>query len=95
MARVLAVDGDQTGLVGGSVHGLQGGDELVIFRATTARVGNSEIFATTRPVAVVKCDGVGTESSQCRVTRRDPALAPQAGDYAVLSDFSATGVRAE
>ena len=95
MGRVLAADGNQLGLVGGSTHGLQGGDELVVFRATTAKVGTTEVFATTRPVAVVRCDGVGTETSQCAVIRRDPAFKPQAGDYAVLSDFSATGVRAE
>ncbi len=95
MGRVLAVDGTQVGIVGGSVHGLQGNDELVIFRATTARLAGGEVFATTRPVAVVRCDGVGTESSQCTVFRRDPAYQPQVGDYAVLSDFSATGIRTE
>lgn len=93
MGRVLAVDGDQLGIVGGSVHGLQGGDELVVFRATTARLGDSTVFATTRAVAVVRCDGVGTETSQCSLIRRDPALQPQKDDYVVLSDFSATGVR--
>lgn len=95
MGRVLAVDGTQVGIVGGSVHGLQGNDELVVFRATTAKLPGGEVFASTRPVAVVRCDGVGTESSQCTVFRRDPAYQPQVGDYAVLSDFSATGVRAE
>ncbi len=95
MARVLAVDGNQVGIVGGSVHGLQGADELVIFRATTAKLAGGEVFASTRPVAVVRCDGVGTESSQCTVFRRDPSMQPQTGDYAVLSDFSATGVRSE
>ena len=93
MGRVLAVDGEQLGLVGGSIHGLQGGDELVIFRASVARVGETQVFATTRALAVVRCDGVGTETSQCQVTRRDPAFKPEAGDYAVLTDFSATGVR--
>lgn len=93
MGRVLAVDGDQLGIVGGSVHGLQGGDELVVFHATTARLGDSTVFATTRAVAVVRCDGVGTETSQCSLIRRDPALQPQKDDYVVLSDFSATGVR--
>ena len=94
MGRVLALDGAQLGLVGGSTHGLQGGDELVIFRATVAKVGTTEVFSTTRPIAVVRCDGVGTETSQCAVFRRaDAKVQPQAGDYAVLSDFSATGVR--
>lgn len=95
MGRVLAVDGEQMGLVGGSIHGLQSGDELVIFRATVAKVGETQVFATMRPVAVVRCDGVGTETSQCTLVRRDPALNPQQGDYAVLTDFSATGVRSD
>mgnify|MGYP006976406619 CR=1 FL=1 len=93
MGRVLAVDGEQMGLVGGSIHGLQSGDELVIFRATVAKVGETQVFATMRPVAVVRCDGVGTETSQCTLVRRDPALNPQQGDYAVLTDFSATILR--
>jgi hypothetical protein len=93
MGRVLAVDGNQIGMVGGSTHGLQGGDELVVFRATTAKLGESTVFATTRAVAVVRCDGVGTETSQCTLIRRDPAFQPQKDDYLVLSDFSATGVR--
>jgi hypothetical protein len=95
MARVLAVDGEQLGFIGGSVHGMQGGDELVVFRATVAKVGETQVFATTRPVAVVRCDGVGTETSQCVLIRRDPAMTPQKDDYAVLTDFSATGVRQE
>ena len=93
MGRVLAVDGDELGIVGGSTHGMQGGDEMVIFRATVARVGQTQVFATTRALAVVRCDGVGTETSQCQLIRRDPAYKIEAGDYAVLTDFSATGVR--
>jgi hypothetical protein len=95
MGRVLALDGEQMGLVGGSIHGLQSGDELVIFRATIAKVGETQVFSTMRPVAVVRCDGVGTETSQCTLIRRDPAVHPQQGDYAVLTDFSATGVRSD
>lgn len=93
MGRVLAVDGEQMGLVGGTIHGLQSGDELVVFRATVAKVGETQVFSTMRPVAVVRCDGVGTETSQCTLIRRDPAMTAMQGDYAVLTDFSATGVR--
>ena len=89
MARVLSVDGSQIGVVGGFAHGFQAKDELVIFRSTTAKLGGGEVFASTRPVAVVRCDGVGTESSQCTVFRRDPALQPQVGDYAVLANVVA------
>lgn len=97
MGRVLAVDGNQMGIVGGSTHGLQGNDEMVVFRATTTKLGETTVFATTRPVAVVRCDGVGTETSQCTVFRltTDPALDPRKDDYLVLSDFSATGIRSE
>ena len=94
MAKVLAVDGEQVGLVGGSTQGLQRGDELVVFRATTAKVGESEVFATTRPIAVVRCDGVGTESSQCTLVRRAPGgEALRAGDFAILTDQSAKALR--
>lgn len=94
MGRVLAADGNQVGLVGGSTHGLQGGDEMVVFRATTVRLGDGEVFATTLPVVVVRCDGVGTETSQCTVIRKADALAKaQAGDYAILTDRSAKGTR--
>ncbi len=93
MGRVLSVDGEQVGMVGGSTHGLQSDDEMVVFRATTARLGTSEVFASMRPVAVVRCDGVGTEQSQCRVIRREPSMTPATGDYAILSDVSARGVR--
>jgi hypothetical protein len=94
MGKLVAVDGDQLGMLGGQVHGFQGGDEVVVFRATTIRLpSGDEEFATTRPVAVARCEGVGTRSSQCTVVRLAPDLRPQAGDFAVLSDASATGVR--
>jgi len=96
LARVVAADDEQIGFIGGSTHGLQGGDELVVFRATTTRVGETEVIAFAKPVAVVRCDGVGTLSSQCQLIRRDPKQGPpKEGDYAVLSDASATGVREE
>ncbi len=94
MAKVLAIDGEQVGLVGGSTHGLQRGDELVVFRATTTKVGDSEVFATTRPIAVIRCDGVGTETSQCTTIRRaGTGEQVRAGDFAILTDQSAKGLR--
>ncbi len=96
LARVVAAEDEQIGFIGGSVHGLQGGDELVVFRATTQRVGDTEVIAFARPVAVARCDGVGTLSSQCQVIRRDPKnWPPKEGDYAVLSDASDREVRVE
>lgn len=93
LGRVLSVDGEQIGIAGGSATGLQGGDELVIFRATTTRLGATDVIASTMPSVVVRCDGVGTDSSQCVVVRRDPQRQPQAGDYAVLTDHSARDTR--
>jgi hypothetical protein len=95
LGRVVSVDRDQIGLVGGSTHGLQGGDEMVVFRATTTRLGTTEVIASTRPIVVVRCDGVGTLTSQCTVIRRDPNYQPQNGDYAVLTDASGSGVRVD
>lgn len=96
LARVVAADEEQIAFIGGSTHGLQGGDELVVFRATTTRVGETEVIAFAKPLVVVRCDGVGTLSSQCQVIRRDPRQGPpKEGDYAVLSDASDRDVRVE
>ena len=96
MGKVVSVDGNQFGMLGGGVHGFQGGDEVVAFRATTIKLpGGDEEFASTRAVAVARCDGTGVRSSQCSIIRKDAGLALQVGDYVVLSDFSATGQRDE
>jgi hypothetical protein len=93
---VVSVDGNQFGMLGGQAHGLQGGDEVVLFRATTIKLpSGEEEFSSTRPVAVARCDGTGTRTSQCVVIKLSPDLKPQVGDFAVLSDFSATGVRVD
>jgi hypothetical protein len=88
MGKVLSVDGGSVGVLGGQRHGLVGNDRLVIFRATMTRVGQLEVFASTRPIAVVQCDGVGTVTSQCDVVRLAKGQQVQAGDYAVLTDDS-------
>lgn len=99
MGRVTHVDEQSVDIVGGSRHGFQGGDRLVIFRAETTKLGEAgaerQVISHTQPVAVVRCDGVGTETSQCDLIQIDPRFKPQVGDYAVLSDTSATGVREE
>lgn len=90
MGKVVSVEPDQIGMLGGQSHGFQGGDEVVVFRATMVRLpSGKEEFASTRPIAVARCDGAGTRTSQCVIIRRAPNMTPQAGDYAVLSDFSA------
>lgn len=94
--KVVSVDGNQFGMLGGQAHGLQGGDEVVVFRATTIKLpSGEEEFSSTRPVAVARCDGTGTRTSQCVLIKLSPDLKPQVGDFAVLSDFSATGVRVD
>jgi len=96
MGKVVSVDGDQIGMLGGQAHGFQGKDEVVVFRATTIRLPTGkEEFASTRPVAVARCDGAGTRTSQCVVIRRAPGMTIQNGDYTVLSDFSANNTRVE
>jgi hypothetical protein len=93
--RVLSADGQSVGIVGGSRHGFQGGDTLVVFRAETMQLGGRQVISRTQPLAVVRCDGVGTETSQCDLTQVDPRFQIKPGDYAVLSDTSAMGVREE
>jgi hypothetical protein len=94
MGKVVSVDGNQFGMLGGQAHGFQGGDEVVVFRATMIRLPNGkQEFASTRPVAVAKCEGAGNSTSQCVLIKLSPDLKPEVNDMVVLSDFSATGVR--
>lgn len=96
LARVIQVEEDQIVLLGGVVHGLQPGDELVVFRASSIRVGETEVMGAAKALALLRCDAVGTQSSQCTVLRRDAKQAPpKDGDYAVLSDASAQQARQE
>jgi hypothetical protein len=96
MGKVVSIDGDQIGMLGGQAHGFQGKDEVVVFRATTIRLPTGkEEFSSTRPVAVARCDGAGTRTSQCVVIRRAPGMTIQVGDLTVLSDFSAGGTRVQ
>jgi hypothetical protein len=93
--RVLSADATTVGIVGGSRHGFQSGDTLVLFHAETTQLGERQVISKTQPLAVVHCDGVGTETSQCDLTQVDPRFQVKPGDYAVLSDSSAMGVRSE
>ncbi len=60
-----------------------------------AQLGERQVIAHTQPLAVAHCDGVGTETSQCDLTLVDTRYHLAVGDYAVLSDRSASGVRGE
>jgi hypothetical protein len=88
MTRVLAVDGCQVGMGGGSKFGLAAGDDLVIFRPTFANQGGQRLLVLSKPIATVHCKGVGTETSQCTVIQLAMDAKPQAGDYAVVTDES-------
>lgn len=79
LARISHVRGDDVQLNRGQLHGLQAGDEFVLFALDGAP----------RPLALARCDGVGKETSSCRLSKaaRD-AEAPRAGHYAILSDQS-------
>lgn len=86
MAKLLSVNGCDLGFFGGSRYGIQSKDELVVFRAQTARLGDREVLASTLPVAKVRCDGVGVENAQCKVSVLVKGYQPQVGDYAVVTD---------
>ena len=88
MGKVAAVDGSAVGLFGGEQHGLQPGDHLIVFRPRFSDDGKKRIMALATPVAVVRCDAVGTDSSQCALLRIAPGQKVNEDDYAVLSDES-------
>lgn len=88
MTKVLAVDGCQVGMGGGSKFGLAPGDEVVIFRPIFGNSGGQRLLVLSKPIAMVSCKGVGTETSQCTVTQMAKDARPQAGDYAVVTDES-------
>jgi hypothetical protein len=89
-------------MVGGKVHGFQGGDKVVVFHVDYTELGEGKdrhrVIAHVQPLAVAQCDGVGTETSHCDFTMMDPSVEdvkhPAAvHDFVVLSDRSATGPR--
>jgi hypothetical protein len=82
MARVVGTEGGEIALFGGFRHGLQQDDELVLFRAQTARLGEREVLAGTRPIAQVTCSGVGT------LTKKVSGYEVQSGDYGVIVEES-------
>lgn len=94
MGMVRDAEADSVSMLGGSRNGLQPGDEVVIFRARTERVGEHVAFLEMRPVARARCSGVGPASTQCQVVQRHPNRVVQPGDYAVLTDRSAQGLPA-
>jgi hypothetical protein len=82
------VEGDVMTLIGGSNHGIRPNDRMVIFRAKTKRVGEVEAFGIMRPVAVVECDTVSSDTSQCQVKLKGKDWPLVKDDFAVLGDAS-------
>ena len=83
LAKVSATQCDKVQLLGGNKQGLQAGDELVLFSLDV------KVSKVPQPLAEVRCDAVGRDTSTCRITRRAPdADAPKKGHYAILSDNS-------
>lgn len=94
MARITHVEGDSVSIFGGSRSGFMADDEIVVVRPFTRRMpdGKEKVFRT-QAVAVARCEGVGTDVSQCELIRQVPGLTPKDGDFAVLSDSSTHRVR--
>ena len=93
MGRVAGTGGDGVSIIGGTRNGLQRGDDVVVFRAGLAKVGNTQDFIDTQAVATLRCQGVGGSTSQCDVIRLHPGRSIQVGDYVVLTDHSSAGSR--
>jgi hypothetical protein len=93
VARLTYVSESSVGIIGGMSHGFQGGDELVVFRPEYIELNGKKEIAHTQATAVIRCHGVGARTSQCDVTHVDPRYTMAVGDFAVLSDVSAKGVR--
>lgn len=94
-AVVTVVDGNDMAVLGGQQHGFQDGDELIVFRSKLITVGDSEKFGLTKPIALVRCTGVGTETSQCAIVRKLADFQPDANDFAIITDASLRKTRWE
>jgi hypothetical protein len=89
MGKVIGTAGDGLTIVGGTRNGLQRGDELVVFRAEIKRFGKQVGFNNMQPMAALRCNGVGSVTSQCDIVRRNPGFQVREGDFVVLTDHSA------
>lgn len=88
MGRVVSRDGCLVDLFGGSRMGMQANDEVVIFRSQKRQLGETTVLSNTRPVALARCAGVGTENSSCNIVKATAGFAPQDGDYALVTEDS-------
>jgi hypothetical protein len=89
MGRLTAVDprSQTIDMLGGSRHGFQADDNVVIFHAKIGSLDGKRTLLQTQAVAVAHCTGVGETQTECDLTRIDPRFLPiTPDDYAVLSD---------
>jgi len=88
LTKVLKAEGEAVDLFGGSAHGLEPGDKLVVFEASTSKLGDRQLVIS-RAVAEIQCPTIGKEVSQCQVLRRvsEGAKITDA-HFAILSDES-------
>lgn len=93
MGKVVGLDGDGISIIGGQRNGLQRGDELVVFSAGLTKIGEQQEFVNQRALVAVRCNGVGSATSQCDIVRRNPNREVKVGDYVILTDHSSSGGR--
>ncbi|MES2941667.1 MAG: hypothetical protein V4772_02220, partial [Pseudomonadota bacterium] len=62
-------------------------------RSQKRQLGETTVLSNTRPVALARCTGVGTENSSCNIVRAAPGFAPQDGDYALVTEDSVKRAR--
>ena len=94
-ATILNIDGNDIGIVGGQAQGFQADDEFVVFRPKVVKLGDREVFASTKPVALIHCTSVATDTSQCNVVRKVSDFELQDGDFAIITDGSLRKTRWE
>jgi len=94
-ATILNIDGSDIGIVGGQAQGFQADDEFVVFRPKVVKLGDREVFASTKPVALIHCNSVATDTSQCNVVRKVSDFEMQEGDFAIITDGSLRKTRWE
>lgn len=89
VGRVTEVDGKDFAMDGGSAHGFEGNDQVVVFR-TKFRSNNGErIPGIMKGLVYAKCTSVTEKTSTCQITKSaEQNTQIQEGDYVVVSDES-------
>ena len=94
-ATVIGLDGADVSIFGGQQQGFQADDEFIVFRSKTMRLGDRDIFTSTKPVALIHCGSVATETSQCTMVSKVADFQMQEGDFAIITDGSLRKTRWE